>query len=407
MLISAKAPHISSDDNYKTIFTDLLVALVPLIVMAYYYYGVRALMLIAVSMLTCAVSDFVMSLITKRKIRQGDISALITGTIIALMMPAAVPYHVVVTAAIFAIVIAKHPFGGLGHNPFNPACAGFVFAALSFPNRVFSYTVPFENLPLFGEYTGLFIDDITSVMKLGGVPNVHIDDLLFGNVAGAIGTTSILVIFACLIFLIVRRIVSWEIFIGVVVSVSVIAYLFPRIPVAARGQSVVLEMFCGSLFFGAVFVATDPITAPRLSSARYIYGAFIGALTLFFRNVGAYPLGLPFAVIIANSLSYSIDRGLCLLTYKNATDNGFILRWFLKCVRKAIDLIVNLIMFVILTIKMAIKYIFAVLIFIIKETFKLAVLIYKLIVSGSKKMGSNLTSIKEDTSDDDEDTEIF
>ncbi|MBQ4100539.1 MAG: RnfABCDGE type electron transport complex subunit D [Oscillospiraceae bacterium] len=318
-----KPPHIRSSDNFGIVLLDVIVAIIPLFVMAVFYYGIRVLMVGLVSVATCVICDVICIKIRKMRIRKNDYSAIITGLIIACLLPAAVPYYVVIAAGAFAILIAKHPFGGFGLNPFNPSAAGVAFVSLCWPARAYAYTAPFEKLPVFGYIWAKTVEDTATSLKFGGLPTHDILDLLRGNVAGPIGTTSVLVILACAIFLIVRKSIAWQVTVSFVGVSALIAFIFSRVA-AERSASVLYELCSGSLMFGAVFVATEPVTSPRLKSSKLIYGALCAILTFIFRHKGAYAQGLVFAVLITNTFSTIIDKKIYRIIYLNRTEKG----WF-------------------------------------------------------------------------------
>ena len=173
--------------------SDMIILLLVLCVLAFLYYGGRALIVCAVSVVTAVVCDALCTLIRGRRPNPRDLSPVVTGLIIALTMPATIPYYVVASAAVFAIAIVKHPFGGTGQNLFNPGAAGFSFAAICWPGLVFMYPMPFDRIPAFGEVTAQLYQNPAFVLKVGGVPTNNLTELLFGNYPGPMGATNILV----------------------------------------------------------------------------------------------------------------------------------------------------------------------------------------------------------------------
>ena len=192
------APHIRYQESNRTLMSDILILLFVLTVLAFLFYGRRALMVCAVSVVTAVLSDAVCILLRGKRPSLRDLSPVVTGMLIALAMPAAVPYYIVAAAAVFAIAIAKHPFGGLGNNLFNPAAAGFAFAAICWPDQVFMYPQPFDHIPVFGQVTSILSRNPAFVLQHGGIPSNGITEMLLGNYPGPMGATNILVILTCL-----------------------------------------------------------------------------------------------------------------------------------------------------------------------------------------------------------------
>lgn len=300
------APHIRFPESNRTLMSDMIILLLVLCVLAFLYYGGRALIVCAVSVVTAVVCDALCTLIRGRRPNPRDLSPVVTGLIIALTMPATIPYYVVAAAVVFAIAIVKHPFGGTGQNLFNPAAAGFSFAAICWPGLVFMYPMPFDRIPAFGEVTALLYQNPAFVLKVGGVPANNLTDLLFGNYPGPMGATNILVILACLVYLIFRHTVRWQLPLPFLAACAAVALLFPR---AGTGlQAVFYELMSGTLLFGAVFVLTDPVTSPKRDSSMAVYGVFAGVVAMLFRYFGGYEESMPFAVLIANAFVPLIDR---------------------------------------------------------------------------------------------------
>lgn len=305
-LFTQVGPHIKSKDTTNIIMSDILIAMIFLIVLSFLYFGLRSITIISTSIITCYVLDIISILLRNQSFTIFDISSVVTGLIIALLMPANIPIYVVITACIFSILIVKQCFGGLGQNIFNPAAGGVAFITLCWPDLLFTYP-----LPEIASETEIFTQNVCDTLKLGGYPNIQITDMLLGKQPGPIGTVHILVIISCVTWLIVRKAVYWPCIFSFIVSCSVISLLFPRIH-SARLLSVVYELFSGSLLFGAVFIISDPVTAPKYKIAKTLYGAIIGILTMCFRYFGSFSQGICFAVLLGNSISFSLDR----LTYK-------------------------------------------------------------------------------------------
>ena len=301
-LFNESRPHIKSKDTTNIIMTDILIAMIFLVILSFLYFGSRALLIIFVSVVISYFLDLICVSIRKKAFSLPDISSIVTGTIIALLMPAKVPMYVVISSCVFGVLIAKQCFGGLGQNIFNPAAAGVAFSSLCWPDLMFIYPVPDIAVE-----TGIMSESVCYILKLGAHPNISIIDMLLGKQPGPIGTVHILVIISCVMWLIIRKSIYWPKILSFVISCVTIAVIFPRIH-SARFLSVVYELFSGSLLFGAVFMITDPVTAPKYNISKIFYGAIIGVLTMIFRYIGGFSQGICFSILIANSLSFSLDK---------------------------------------------------------------------------------------------------
>jgi len=284
---------------------DAVLALLPLYALALYFYGVRSLVNMALSVLVCLISDWLCQRLAGRKQGLADLSPIVTGMLIPLMLPASIGYPVIVMADLFAILVIKHPFGGLGQNLFNPAAGGIAFVAITWPQQVFSYPNPLEYPPLLGEVTRL-ANSPASRLKLGTAPSQEFLDLLIGDAAGPMGTTHILVLLACLLFLIARKAVSGRAVLAFLASSGLFAFLFPRIG-GDRLQSIWCELLSGALLFGAIFLLGDPTTSPKRESSKVIYAAVAGVVTMLFRYFGVFEEGIFFAVLLMNAFVWPID----------------------------------------------------------------------------------------------------
>lgn len=305
-LTQRNAPHIRHSDSNKTVMGDVLLTLLPLYVMAFCFYGWRPAMLMAVSVVTCTLADWLCVLIRGKAFNLRDFSPMVTGLIIPLLMPASSAYTMVVVAGLFAIVVVKQTFGGLGCNLFNPAAGGMAFAIACWPDRMFSYPLPFETVAVWGEVTCATANSTAYALKVGGVPTTDLSDMLLGIVQGPMGATNILVILACLLYLSYRktvRLVQPLCFLG---TASVMAVLFPRAAVEPL-QSAAFELMSGSLIFGAVFLLCDPVTSPKRLPAKALYGAVAGVTAMLFRRFGGFEQTIVFAILFMNMLAPAFD----------------------------------------------------------------------------------------------------
>jgi Na+-translocating ferredoxin:NAD+ oxidoreductase subunit D len=305
-------PYIKSEASVSSMMRDMLVALAILLVLPVVHYGPRPVVMAGLTALVCVVCEILFNMIQTRSTGLNDASSLVTGMMIAVLMPVNAPMGLPAAAGIFAILIAKGPFGSTGHNPFNPAAAGVAFATICWPQLIFSYANPDTagSLPAFYDCSVSTVVSPAAVLKSGLKPGILPFDMLWGNFAGPLGTTAMLVIGACGLYLFLKRTARWEITICFLAAAALIAAFFPRIACSPL-TSMKYELMSGSLFFCSVFLVTDPVTAPHTILGRCIYGAFSGVMVMVFRTFGAFEQGACFAVLIANAATPLIDGLIC------------------------------------------------------------------------------------------------
>ena len=309
MLRASVAPHLREPRSpfYQT--GGVLLCLLPLIGFSCMYYGIRPLLLVLCGLFGAVLTEMLCCVFAHRRPTLSDGTAAVTGALIGAMMSPLTPFWVPVIGAMFAIGVAKMPFGGVGRNIFNPAAAGMAFCAICFATRLFEYPDPSQSeaLPLFDT-----TDVITAVSPMrqladGGIPKVTLVALLSGDFPGPIGSAGILILLAAALFLFVRRSSSPYILLPYLATCAVIAALFPRSDIGA-GMSVQLELCSGLLLFCGVFLLSDPVTAPRFWLARIVYGVMAGVLVMVLRYYGRFECCEFFAVLLVNSFSALLDR---------------------------------------------------------------------------------------------------
>ena len=223
-----------------------------------------------------------------------------------MLVPPAVALYVVVWAALFAILVAKAPFGGTGHNIFNPAAAGLAFSTICWSGQMFGYTPAMQRLPMVIDETVRFVQGPTAALKVGGISRIGLTELLLGNFPGPIGSTHTLIIFACLIYLVARSAVRWYLPLSYVAAVSLLSACFRPFGVTPL-ESIANELFAGSLFFVAVYLLCDPVTTPKYRISRVLYGFSAGLLTMLFRYYSPFELSAVFAILAMNALAPAFD----------------------------------------------------------------------------------------------------
>ena len=289
----------------KSICADYLIMLIAPCVMAFVYYGARSLLVLASAVVPAIITDALAGIVLRKKIYIRDLSAIFTGAVIALMMPSGVPLYVPAFASIFAIGVAKAPFGSSAKAPFVPAAAGFAFASVCFKEQVFSYTVGTRDAVFGSTSLGSMLMKGSSVH----VGTANIFDIFIGNTAGPMGTGCILLMAACAVYLLIRRPKALLSSVGFIAACMLMVVLFPRVPSSMK-SNIIPELCSGSLMFAAVFLITDPSTLPRKNLNKIIYGAVCGIICISMRHMGAYEETVCFAVLLTNALRPIFDSAI-------------------------------------------------------------------------------------------------
>jgi Na+-translocating ferredoxin:NAD+ oxidoreductase subunit D len=302
---------------------DTILPLAFLLAAAIYYTGIRALTLTGVSVLSCVVFEYLYRRILGKSRTVGDMSAVVTGMIIAFCMPVSAPIWLPIVGGFFAIVLVKQLFGGLGRNIFNPAAAAICLLTVTWPSFMSAFPQATEKFAAFATPDPIQFEKgvtVLSSLKSGILPNNNPFEMLIGYTPGNMGTMPILIIAIAAFVLLYRRIISWRVPLSFLGTIAVAALIFPRCP-SGRLDSVIYELMSGSVAFVAVFMATDPVTSPVTSFGRFLYGVSCGIFTVFMRYHGIYPEGAFFAVLLMNPFVLAFDR----LGWKFRTKGGRLL----------------------------------------------------------------------------------
>ena len=297
---ASRAPFLRSEDTTKSIMIEMLVALCFPLAFACYLYGVQVIWRVLFAGFCCYFADLAATLLSRRKSVSAGFSSFVTGAILALLLPANVDFSILLAGSLFAVIVAKEPFGGIGNNIFNPAAAGLAFVTVVYADKIFLYPQPFLS-------DEALTRSLSYVLKFGGIPAVSPTDMLIGNFCGPMGATNTIIITCCFVFLALRRTVSARISITYIITVAVIAFFFPRVSCTSL-ESVMYELGSGYVLFAAVFMLTDPVTAPKHRLSKHLYAVTAGVLTMVFRHLGGYEQGICFAILLVNALSHSFDR---------------------------------------------------------------------------------------------------
>ncbi len=297
-LTVASSPHIRGNFKTSRIMLDVVLALVPALLVGTFVLGLRSLVVAAVGIVSAVAAEWLYSVVTKTRNTIIDGSAIVTGLLLAMTLPSAVPFWMVALGSVFAIVITKELCGGLGQNIFNPALAARAFLMLIYPVGIV-------------RYEALGVDGVTAAtplhhMVMPALPEESLFDMFLGNCPGSIGEISAIALLLGGAYLIYRKVISIRIPAAYIGTVAVLTLIF------SRGQDplqwMLYNLFSGGLILGAIFMATDYATSPATMNGQIIYGIGCGILTVLFRYFGIYPEGVTYAILLMNALVWVIDR---------------------------------------------------------------------------------------------------
>lgn len=289
-LTLSASPHIHSGRSTWRIMLDVIIALMPATVAGCVIFGLRALWVVLLTVASAVGFEALYHLITKKKQTIGDLSAVVTGLLLALNLPATVPLWQCVIGALFAIVLVKCLFGGLGNNVVNPAITARVFMIVAFGSMA---TAAFPTV----------VDTVAGATPLASEQATPLLDLLLGLHGGSIGETCSAALLVGFIYLLVRRVISWHLPVAFVGTVFIASFFMEGLN-AVAALSAILS---GGLLIGAIFMATDYVTSPATAWGKVIFGVGAGLITFLIRYFGAYPEGVSFAILLMNILTPFID----------------------------------------------------------------------------------------------------
>lgn len=294
----SSSPHVHTPVTTQKIMLDVIIALLPALIWSIYIFGVRSLFLTLISVASCVVFEFLYRKIMRKTNTISDLSAVVTGILLAFCLPVNMPYWTVVAGAFFAIVIVKQLYGGIGKNVVNPALAARVFMFMSFSSEMSDFSSGKADV----------VAGATPLVNLqqGKLPEQTLFDMFLGDKPGCIGEISVTLILLGGLYLLFRKVITWHVPVSFLATVAVIAFIFP----AGDFQRVYFtayELCSGGLMLGAFFMATDYVTSPVTNKGRIIYGIGCGLITMFIRYFG-YPEGVSFAILIMNLFTLVLDK---------------------------------------------------------------------------------------------------
>jgi len=294
----SSSPHIHSPRNTAYLMRQVLIALIPAILAAFYLFGLRALLLIGLCTASAVLSEWLIIRIRKKPATLSDGSAVVSGVLLALILPPSTAWYAAVLGSAFAIIIGKHVFGGLGKNIFNPALIGRAFLMAAYPQMLNTYIAVRS------------VDAVTSATPLTLLKFSHepssLSALFWGTTSGSLGETSAFCLLLGGGYLLIRKIADWRIPISLLLTTTIISIIgFQFDPL--KGTPL-FHFLSGGLLLGAFFMATDPVTTPTTKKGRYIFGIGCGVLIMTLRYFSGFPEGVMYSILFMNALTPLINR---------------------------------------------------------------------------------------------------
>ena len=315
-LIASSSPHIRSKDDTRSIMIDVCIAMLPALVVSCFVFGLQALVLTVISVVSCVFWEWAYRKLMKKSCSVGDCSAVVTGMLLAFVCPVSLPWWAIVIGSFFSIVVVKQLYGGIGCNFLNPALAGRAVLVASYASFMTTWLPIDQKLPIFGSASDIVTgaSDVTS----GATPKALIKDgafnelptireMFLGTIGGSLGEVSALMLLLGGVYLIIRKVISWQIPVAYIATVAVVSLLSAPAELGAVNY-MLYSIFGGGLMLGAIFMATDYATSPVTKVGQLIFGIGCGLLTVFIRRFGSYPEGVCYSILIMNCCTWLLDK---------------------------------------------------------------------------------------------------
>ncbi len=303
MLTLSSSPHIRANESVQTIMRDVLIALLPAALAGIYFFKMRAALVMIVAVVAAVLSEYLWQRLTHKNITVGDLSAVVTGLLLAFNVPPTMPLWMVAVGTVFAVLIVKQLFGGIGQNIVNPALAGRAFLLASWPIAMTTWTLD-----------GVTTATPLAILKAGEGTLPTLSQAFIGNIGGCIGETSALALLIGFVYLLYRKVISWEIpvvYIGTVIGRN-----------GFMTGNGLYEIFTGGLMLGAIFMATDYTTTPMTKKGQVIFALGCGIIATIIRTIGGYPEGVSYSILIMNLCVPLIDKFATPRTFGEAKKHG-------------------------------------------------------------------------------------
>lgn len=305
-LFVTESPHIRSQETTSGIMLDVIIALMPALIAGVMVFGLRAAFLAVVCVLASVISEGVWCRLVKKPLTIGDFSAALTGLLLALNLPVSMPYWMAIIGSVFAIIIVKQFFGGLGHNFMNPALAARAFLLTSWAKPMSTWVEPFAKTNVFGTVDAVSSATPLEVFGMGGELPSYMD-MFLGKIGGSIGEVSSAALLLGALYLILKHVIDLRIPISYLATFSVLIFVFGGKDGFFTGD-VLFHLLAGGLLLGAFFMATDYVTTPYTNKGKIVFGIGCGVLTAVIRLYGGYPEGVSYSILLMNVLTPLIDR---------------------------------------------------------------------------------------------------
>ena len=309
---AAYQPQVRAKRGTREIMLDVIIALLPALCVGVWQFGAQALIPLAVSIVSCVFFEWAYRKLLKKPQSIGDLSAVVTGMLLAFVCPPTLPYWMIIIGAFFAIVVVKQLYGGIGCNFLNPALAGRAALLASYATAMTTWAVPMSKLSAFGSNA----DAVTSSTPLAMMKNgdfatltstYSVVDMFLGRVGGSLGEVSALMLLLGGVYLVIRKVISWHIPVAYIATVAILTLI--AAPAGISGVDYMLyNVFGGGLMLGAIFMATDYATSPVTKPGQIIFGIGCGLLTCFIRRFGSYPEGVCYSILIMNCTTWLLDK---------------------------------------------------------------------------------------------------
>lgn len=314
-LIVSVSPHVRGKETVGRIMWTVNLALLPAFIMSVYYFGPRAVYVTGLCILSSIIFEHLYQKGMNRESTVVDGSAVLTGLLLGMNLPASVPFYIPIIGSLVAIIITKLLFGGLGYNVFNPALIGRAFLLISFPKLLTSWTEPTAKFIAMDATTtatplGILKEEgLTQLMEIFGSKADLYKELLMGGTAGSLGETSAIALLIGAAILFFRKYITWHIPLSFIGTVGLLAWAFGGDTGLFTGDPII-HILSGGLILGAFFMATDYVTCPTVRKGQIIFGIGCGALTMLIRLKGGFPEGVMFAILLMNCFAPLIDRSI-------------------------------------------------------------------------------------------------
>ena len=308
-LIASSSPHIRSNENTRSIMLDVIIAMLPALVWAIYNFGFKALLSVVVSIVACLFWEWLYRKLLKKPQSIGDLSAVVTGMLLAFVCPPELPWWALIIGAFFSIVVVKQLYGGIGCNFLNPALAGRAILLASYATAMTTWTLPTSKVDtVVSTATPLAIMKEGTVEKFTELTaNYSVGDMFIGRVGGSLGEVSALALLLGFAWLLIRKVISWHTPVAFIGTVAILTLISAPAGID-NVQYMLYNVFGGGLMLGAIFMATDYATSPVTKPGQIIFGIGCGLLTCFIRRFGSYPEGVCYSILIMNCTTWLLDK---------------------------------------------------------------------------------------------------